>query len=236
MATSSFKGTTGEHTPFLSRKKSYAMALITPNKVNWLSRLQAALQQVQEENHELKARLVSLKTRLSELETVAVAKVSGVKHELSTMATATQVQEVVKTMASKVESYVSMGLRERQLQEKNAFKVCVGGLPPEWDTNDGDLKDGVTVLNEAFQPIHIDLQYVESLSNKQNHNKDERIANGQAIITFTSRRTSANIACASSWALLLDCQRTQPYPTQVQKTRAQEDARSSSRRQMGGSP
>lgn len=186
MASSSSTQRSGEHTPPLTRKKSYAMALVTPNKIDRIARLQTALNQVQEENRDLKTRLGALEARLQELESVAKLKATEVNQAISNMVTETQAQDLVSSIPHKVQTYVAAELRERRLQEDNSLKVRIGGLPTQWDASNIDYEDGLAALSEAIQPIQLDRKVVECISNKLNHDKKERIPSGHAIITFTT--------------------------------------------------
>lgn len=173
------------HTPSPTKKKSYALVLATPNKADRLTRLQVALNHVQEENRELKTRLCALEIRLSELEVMAKSKAVEVKDAISTissMATSAQVQEVTSSLTHKVQACVTANFRERRLQEENALKIRIGGLPTEWDSRNIDFEDEVMALNEALHPAHVDRDALEAISNKRNHSKEDRIANGQAIL------------------------------------------------------
>lgn len=166
--------------------KNYAMALATPNKADKILRLQYSLNQVQEENQDLKARLGALESRLAELETKALLKVIKVNDAFVTMAKEAQVQEVLSSISSKVQSWVTAEFQEQQLQQKNALKVCIGGLSAKWDVQGAksDYESDLTILNEALHPIHLEQGIIESINSKFQRDLGERHSSGQAILLF----------------------------------------------------
>ena len=116
---------------------------------------------------------------------MARSKANEVDTAISTMATGAQIQEVTSSLNHRVQACMDANIRERQLQEKNALKVRVGGLPTQWDSWQVDYETGLTTFLETLHPVRIDADSLEMVCNKKcRHLKADRIASGQAILVF----------------------------------------------------
>ncbi|KAI5054091.1 hypothetical protein GOP47_0031016 [Adiantum capillus-veneris] len=102
----------------------FSAVLAVPSKTDRIGQLQAALNMVMEENRDLKARLSTLEARFDSMIGLTTDKKKEVKEKV------TQAHTIALT---KVETCVKTELRERQLQEENALKLHIGGLPQAWD-------------------------------------------------------------------------------------------------------
>ncbi|KAI5055503.1 hypothetical protein GOP47_0029024 [Adiantum capillus-veneris] len=69
---------------------------------------------------------------------------------------------------AKVETCMKTELREHQLQEENALKLRIGGLPQAWDECKQDFCKLIDLLNETLKPVHVDYDAVECIVNKFN--------------------------------------------------------------------
>ncbi|MCO5572847.1 hypothetical protein L7F22_026606 [Adiantum nelumboides] len=172
--------------PSLSKKKSYVIALATPNKADRILRLQAALTQVQEKNRDLKAHLGALEARLLELEAMVTTKTNEVNNAISNMVIEIKAQVLISSIPHKVQTCVVAKFWECPLQADNSLKIRIGGLPTQWDSSNMDYEDGLAALNEAIHPIHLDRKVVECISNKLQHDKKEHISSGHSIITLST--------------------------------------------------
>eukprot|EP00250_Pteridium_aquilinum_P023430 c26880_g1_i1 orf=80-493(-) len=111
-------------TPTTRGQLSFAVALAAPSKHDRIKQIQAALNKVIKENQALKARLSAIEIKFDMMTSLATNKAKEVQTEIEARA-----QKVTLDIPTKAEACVTMELREPQLQEKNAFRVHVGGLP-----------------------------------------------------------------------------------------------------------
>ncbi|MCO5603550.1 hypothetical protein L7F22_057701 [Adiantum nelumboides] len=172
------KGSKTPKTPMRMRL-SFASALAAPSKLNQIEQLQAALNQVMEENWDLKACVSKLEARFDSIIDFADKNVKEVE--------ATTVKAHSVTLA-KVETCVKTELREQQLQEENALKVRIGNLPQAWESIKYDFSERINFLNETLKPIRFDYDMIECITSR---GLDKHIPSGHAILEFGNKKVDA---------------------------------------------
>ncbi|MCO5571120.1 hypothetical protein L7F22_024852 [Adiantum nelumboides] len=184
---------------------SFAAVLVAPNKTNCIGQLQAALDMITEENRDLKACLSTLEARFYSMVGVATNKVKEVEEKVTQAHTIT---------LAKVETCVKTELRERQLQEENALKLCIGGLPQAWDEYKQDFCKLIDLLNETLKSVHVDYDAVECIVNKFNTKRTP------VYMPFLSSKTKRNSFDYSSNRVSLETpgqRENRLYPLELQR-------------------
>ena len=86
-------------------------------------------------------------------------------------------------MSFQVEFCVGLELWERHLQQKNALKVRIGGLPKEIDTGTSS-EQIISIINAAAPQLNFGFNEVDFICNQTSHFDGERISSGHAILVF----------------------------------------------------
>ncbi|MCO5607230.1 hypothetical protein L7F22_061423 [Adiantum nelumboides] len=141
-------------TPPVSRaRKSFLAVAAAPRKdpnarqEARIARLAAQIQELLTENGGLKEHLSKLEARLDSMVDLTTDKMK----EVQTTVTETHLMTVAK-----VKRCVTMELHERRLQDENALKVRIGGLPPTWEAVEVDFTERINFLNETLKPVKFD--------------------------------------------------------------------------------
>ncbi|MCO5601631.1 hypothetical protein L7F22_055754 [Adiantum nelumboides] len=139
------------------RLRSFAAVVAASSKSDCLAQLEAVLNQVLEENRDLKARINKLETRLESLAEVATTKAKEVE---------AKVTQTHSALLAKVGSCVTTELRERRLQQENILDVFIGGLSPTWNAIPTDFSKRIDFLKDTLKPVEIEPDTIKCITAK----------------------------------------------------------------------
>ncbi|MCO5584811.1 hypothetical protein L7F22_038743 [Adiantum nelumboides] len=187
----------------VSARPSFSAVLASLTKADRIGQLQAALDIVIEENHNVKARLSKLEARFDFIADVTSNKVKEFETKVIQTHAATHI------ITKKIDTEIHAILEKRRLQESLGLKVRIGGLPSPWCTYEDTLKEAITELNDILQLVNIKPEAISWINDTHRQGPPKHSCCTSPDLRLTSKCSCFSSSLAGSFLSCADMYKNQ---------------------------